>query len=115
MLWMHATDVFVLASHKEGFGMGVAQAAACGTPGIVSDVYSLPEVVADGYTGAVRPLNVDAWRATLQTWMDDPTPVQRLGAQARVRARERFSWKEAAAAQLRHMRAMAHEDNNART
>jgi len=115
MMWMHAADVFALASHKEGFGMVVAQAGACGTPGIVSDAYSLPEVVADGYTGAVRPLTVDAWRATLQMWMDSPALVQRLGAQARAHVRERFSWKKAAAVQIRHMQAMVNVDSTIRT
>lgn len=106
IMWMHAADVFALASHKEGFGMGVAQAGACGTPGIVSDAYSLPEVVADGSTGAVRPLEVDAWRATLQMWMDDPDLVRHLGEQARVHAHESFSWEKAAVAQVEHIRAM---------
>ncbi|MBI4098693.1 MAG: glycosyltransferase [Candidatus Magasanikbacteria bacterium] len=115
MMWMHAADVFALASHKEGFGMAVAQAGACGTPGIVANTYSLPEVVADGYTGAVRPLEVNAWRATLQTWMDNPALVERLGAQARAHVRENFSWEKAAVAQVKHMRAMVNEDSNIRT
>lgn len=41
-------SVFVFPSHYEGFGMPPLEAMACGTPTIVSDRASLPEVVGDG-------------------------------------------------------------------
>lgn len=43
----------VLPSHNEGFGLPAAEAMACGTPPVVSDTTSLPEVV--GPAGLVVP------------------------------------------------------------
>lgn len=42
-----ASSVFVLPSFVEGFGLPALEAMACGTPVIVSNVSSLPEVVGD--------------------------------------------------------------------
>jgi glycosyltransferase involved in cell wall biosynthesis len=42
-----SADAFVTASLYEGFGLPPLEAMACGTPVVVSDVSSLPEVVGD--------------------------------------------------------------------
>ena len=42
-LWYAASELFVYPSLYEGFGMPVAEALACGTPTITSNVSSLPE------------------------------------------------------------------------
>ncbi len=46
-LWYNAADLFVYPSLYEGFGLGPLEAMACGTPVVVSDRASLPEVVGD--------------------------------------------------------------------
>ncbi len=43
----NAAQVFVLPSFYEGFGLPALEAMACGTPAIVSNCSSLPEVVGD--------------------------------------------------------------------
>jgi glycosyltransferase involved in cell wall biosynthesis len=50
---MRGADVLCLPSLSEGFGLPVLEAMACGTPVVVSDRGSLPEVVAGG--GVVVP------------------------------------------------------------
>lgn len=46
-------EVLVLPSFSEGFGLSVLEAAACGTPSVVYDSGSLPELVEHGKTGLV--------------------------------------------------------------
>lgn len=56
-LLYRAADAAILLSHYEGFGLPVLEAMACGTPVVVSNVTSLPEV---------------AGKAGLQVSPDDP-------------------------------------------
>src|SRR5262249_691404 len=48
---------FLLPSVKEGWGMVVTEAAACGTPAIVSNVTGLRDSVRDGKTGIILSAN----------------------------------------------------------
>lgn len=62
----NAADVFMGAAMAEGFGIPIIEAQACGTPVIVTDFSSMPELVRWGYKVAPRdmvwsPLN--AWQA----------------------------------------------------
>jgi glycosyltransferase involved in cell wall biosynthesis len=50
---MQSAWALVLPSVKEGWGMVVTEAAACGTPSIVTDVTGLREAVRPGLTGLV--------------------------------------------------------------
>lgn len=52
-LWYQAANAFVYPSLYEGFGLPVAEALACGTPVVTSNVSSLPEA------GAALALTVD--------------------------------------------------------
>jgi glycosyltransferase involved in cell wall biosynthesis len=62
----NAADAFLGAAMAEGFGIPIIEAQACGTPVIVTDFSSMPELVRWGYRVAPRdmvwsPLN--AWQA----------------------------------------------------
>ena len=53
--WMSASDILVLPSYREGFGVVALEAAAVGLPVIGSNVYGLTDAVADGSTGVLVP------------------------------------------------------------
>jgi glycosyltransferase involved in cell wall biosynthesis len=58
-LWYSAASAFIYPSLYEGFGLPVAEALACGTPVVTSNVSSLPEAGAD-IALCVDPYDVEA-------------------------------------------------------
>ena len=55
--WFQASDIFVLPSHLEGFGLVALEAIACGTPVIASRVGGLVSLLGDGAGHLVEPKN----------------------------------------------------------
>jgi glycosyltransferase involved in cell wall biosynthesis len=85
--------VVACPSHREGFGVVAAEAAAWGRPVVAGDVGGLRDVVVDEATGLlVPPGDVAALRQALERLLADGELRARLGAAARERARERFGW-----------------------
>lgn len=80
-----AATVFVYPSLAEGFGLPPLEAMACGTPVIVSNTTSLPEVVGSAAL-SVAPDNVVAWRDALVTLLTDASTRQQLVAAGMHRA-----------------------------
>ena len=64
----NAADVFMGAAMAEGFGIPIIEAQACGTPVIVTDFSSMPELVRWGYKVAPR----DMWWSPLNAWQAWP-------------------------------------------
>ena len=89
--WVH-----VLTSPKEGWGITVVEAAACGTPTIASDSPGLRDSVVDGETGFLVPHgDVGALADRVRALVGDAALRERLGRGARAFA-ERFTWDRAA-------------------
>ena len=85
--------VVVCPSLREGFGVSCAEAMAHGRPVVASAVGGLRDLVVDGETGLlVPPGDVAALRAALERLLADAELRRRLGAAARARAAEHFSW-----------------------
>ncbi len=88
--------VVACPSLREGFGVSCAEAMAHGRPVVASAVGGLRDLVVDGETGlTVPPGDVGALRAALERLLADGELRRRLGAAARERAREHFSWERA--------------------
>ena len=93
-LLMAGAGVFAFPSLAEGFGLPPLEAMACGTPAIVSDVTSLPEVVGDAAL-LVDPHDTSALGDALVRLLTDSALRARLRAAGLERAR-RFDWDETA-------------------
>ncbi len=92
----------------ELLGQTPLEGMACGAAAVVTDVASLPEVVADGDTGFVVPPNDPAALRTKLEWLrDHAEPARRMGEAGRRRVLELFSW---AAVVRRCLAAYAGED-----
>jgi glycosyltransferase involved in cell wall biosynthesis len=85
---------FVYPSYFEGFGLPPLEAMQCGTPVIVGDQTSLPEVV--GTAGIlVDPFDVDALAAALEKVVSDSNLRAQLSVQGLARAKL-FNWQQTA-------------------
>jgi starch synthase len=111
-LYSHAA-VFCCPSVYEPFGIINLEAAACETPVVASAVGGIPEVVVDGETGLLVPVElrvddpmspVDPDRfelnlaGAINALMADEATREVMGRAARRRAVERFSWSTIAEA-----------------
>jgi D-inositol-3-phosphate glycosyltransferase len=87
-----ASEMVVMPSHYESFGMVALEAMACGTPVIASEVGGLAFVVRDGVTGFHVPeRNPEALAAKIELLLSDETLRLRLGRRAACWA-ESYSW-----------------------
>lgn len=87
--------VVVNTSEKEGWGLTVLEANACGVPIIASDVPGLRDAVRDGETGVLVPHgDVARLSEVLLRMLQDVPYRDRLAAGAVAWAR-RFSWENA--------------------
>ena len=89
----------LLPSDREGFGLPLIEAMACGTPAVVSDLPALHEV--GGYAAEYCAAgDVNAWRATVTSLLrerqDDRARWQQRREKARLRAGH-FTWSRFAA------------------
>ena len=75
----------VSASASEGWGMTITEAAACGTPAVVSDIAGHADAVVDGETGHLAASDDDFIDA-LEKLIRDTGHRTRLGEAARARA-----------------------------
>lgn len=79
----------------ELLGQTLLEGMSCGLPAICTDVASLPEVVEDGVSGFVVPPNDSPMLAERLRWLrDHPETAAAMGAAARRRVIERFTWPE---------------------
>jgi glycosyltransferase involved in cell wall biosynthesis len=87
--------VVASSSLREGWGMTLTEAAACGTPAVATDIAGHRDAVVDGETGVlVRDAELGA--ALAKVLADDELRA-RLGRAARKRA-EQLTWPRTAAA-----------------
>jgi glycosyltransferase involved in cell wall biosynthesis len=85
-------DVFVMPSRFESFGLTLVEAMAVSLPVVATRVGAIPEVVADGETGILVPVeDADALAGGLDTYLADPELRRQSGTAGRRRAEERFS------------------------
>jgi len=85
-------DIFVLASHDEGFGIAVLEAMMEGLPVVATNVGGLAELVDNQRTGyLVEPEDVDGLHKALLSLVDDREARIRLGAAGRRRAESDFA------------------------
>jgi glycosyltransferase involved in cell wall biosynthesis len=88
--------VVLMPSEREGFGLPVLEALACGTPVVASDIEALREV--GGFAASYCPVeDIDAWHRTVGRLLDERRehPAQwNLRRESGIRRAAAFSWSK---------------------
>lgn len=90
----NGADAFLFPSLYEGFGLPPLESMACGTPAIVSDQSSLPEVVGDAAM-LVSPTDSASMADAIYSLLNDASFRQQMIDKGRNRAAQ-FTWATAA-------------------
>jgi L-malate glycosyltransferase len=86
---LQATDLFLLPSQTESFGLAALEAMACGSPVVASRAGGLPEVVDDGVNGILEPVgSVEAMGRRAVELLRDPRRYAAMREAAIGKARE---------------------------
>jgi alpha-1,6-mannosyltransferase len=96
--WLASADALLHAGSNETFGFVIAEAMACGRPVVGVRAGSIPELV-DERVGELAELDDPASLADAVRRLYDRDP-ESLGAAARERALQRFTWTHAMQLQL---------------
>ena len=84
-------DAFCVASTEESFGLSALEAMACGTAVVGTRVGGLPEVVEDGVSGLLSPVeDLAGFAGHLASLLEDRGRSSAMGAAARERAMALF-------------------------
>ena len=107
---VQCADALVLPSLHEGFGLPIVEAMACGVPAITSNVFSPPEIVANGGL-IVDPYNVSDIANKMIEMSTNKTLQETLSVNALERSKS-FSWKHTAEKLLQAMEQTTKENSS---
>ncbi|MEO8392528.1 MAG: glycosyltransferase family 1 protein [Chloroflexota bacterium] len=93
-IWYNCAEAFVYPSVFEGFGLPVLEAMACGTPVVISDASSLPEVAGEAGL-CITPQDVVGWTAALRRVWEDEAWRKAARERGLVEA-ARYPWSQTA-------------------
>lgn len=90
--YMAASDIFCLPSYREGFGQVIIESASVGLPTVASDIYGIQDAIQNGVTGILFEVrNPEALTRALKYLILNKDIREKMGAEARIRAIEKFS------------------------
>ena len=89
--YLSASDVLLLPSEQESFGLAALEAMACEVPVVASRVGGIPEVVTEGETGFLSEVgDVDKMAKDAARLLTDPELRLEMGKAARASALARY-------------------------
>ena len=89
---LQGTDIFVLPSFSENFGVAVAEALAAGLPVITTPGVQISPEIAAAKAGLIVEGEQEALTQAIETLMDNPTLQLELSENGKRLAQERYSW-----------------------
>jgi glycosyltransferase involved in cell wall biosynthesis len=100
----YASEVYILPSHQENFGIAVSEAMACGKPVLTTDKVNIwPDILESG-CGYIETDTVDGIERLLRRWMATPANERdAMGQRALVTFGERFNMRRTATSILKEL------------
>ncbi len=90
--YLGVSDIFLLPSELESFGLAALEAQACELPVVATRIGGIPEVVSDGESGFLSDVaDVEKMAADTLTLVRDPEMRAAFGTRGRELAVERYS------------------------
>lgn len=101
--YMSASDILVLPSHREGFGMVVIESAAVGIPSIGSDIYGIQDAIVDKLTGILFKVgNANALCESMKLLLQNHSMRLEMGENAYRRVVKLFNQNDVIAETLKY-------------
>ena len=92
---MAVADVYVHSSALDNSPTAVLEAMALGKPVVATGVGGIPELISDGETGLLVPLDAGALASATVRLLEDPVLARSLGQRAREQVQAEFTWARA--------------------
>lgn len=105
--YYHQADLFVLASHHEGYGMVLAEALARGLPIVSTTAGAIPDTVPGAAGRLVPPGDAKALAAEIQGLLTDRTHYTRLKQGAEAARKALLDWNATTACFAREIETLA--------
>ena len=87
----HQSDIFVLPTNADSFGIVFLEAMATGLPIIATNIAAIPEIVVHGENGyLMAPNDYDALQEAMTDLVNDPAKRKEMGRRGLRRINERF-------------------------
>lgn len=88
-----SSDIFVLPSLKETFGIVLLEAMHYGLPIITTNISAMPELVTDGENGLLVPVaNSQVLAEAMSKLIKDPDLRRQMGERGRQRVTQSYQW-----------------------
>lgn len=89
---LSSLTLFVSAARSEPFGLSIVEAMAAGLPVVAAASEGALEIIEEGVSGKLVPVdNPESLAEAINALLDDPAERSRLGRNAMLAARQRFS------------------------
>ena len=103
------SDLFLLTSSTESFGLAALESMACGTPVVAYRVGGLPTIIKHGRTGYLKSWRCpEAFANSLEMITSSNSLIEAMGQASRERA-ETMGWDRVAFTLAEHYKTLARE------
>jgi len=90
------SDIFVLPSYSENFGMAVLEAMACGLPVIISNQVGIHKEITEANAGVVINTKIVQIAEAIANLLDNPHICKEMSENGRQLVEEQFTWDKVA-------------------